>query len=69
MVIFLWIVIGSIFVSTAIALLGCKGSKITLSEIADKLERQGASRSDPDEKNFMAMCPDAKRSGLGPPRV
>jgi hypothetical protein len=40
MVIFLWIVISSIVVSNAIALLGCKWSKTTLSEIAGKLERQ-----------------------------
>jgi hypothetical protein len=57
MVIFLWIVIGSIFVSTAIALLGCKRSKITLSEIAEKLERQGASWSDPNERSFMGNVP------------
>jgi len=40
MVIFLWIVIGSVVVNTAIALFGCKGSKLTLSEIAEKLETQ-----------------------------
>jgi hypothetical protein len=40
MVIFFWIVVRSIVVSTTIALLGCKRSKITLSEIAEKLERQ-----------------------------
>ena len=40
LVIFFWIVIGSIGVSTAIALVGYKRSKITLSEIAEKLERQ-----------------------------
>ena len=39
MVIFFWIVIGSTGVSTAIALVGYKRSKITLSEIAEKLER------------------------------
>jgi hypothetical protein len=38
MVIFLWIVIDSVVVSTAIALFGCKRSKLTLSEIAEKLE-------------------------------
>jgi hypothetical protein len=37
MVIFLWIAFGSSVVSTAIALLGCKRSKTTLSEIAEKL--------------------------------
>ena len=57
MVIFLWIVIGLIVVSTAIALLGCKRSKIMLSEIAEKLERQVAARSDPDEGNYIGNLP------------
>jgi hypothetical protein len=57
MVIFLWIELGSIVVSTAIALLGCKRSKTTLSEIAEKLERQVAARSDPDEGNYIGNLP------------
>ncbi len=40
MVIFLWIVIGSVVASTAIALFGCKRSRLTLSEIAENLETQ-----------------------------
>jgi heme exporter protein D len=40
MVIFLWIVVGSIVVCTAIALLSRKRAKVTLSEIAEKRERQ-----------------------------
>jgi hypothetical protein len=42
---------------TAIALLGCKRSKTTLSEIAEKLERQVAARSDPDEGNYIGNLP------------
>ena len=57
MVIFLWIALGSSVVSTAIALLGCKRSKTTLSEIAEKLERQVAARSDPDEGNYIGNLP------------
>jgi hypothetical protein len=53
----LWIALGSIVVSTAIALLGCKRSKTTLSEIAEKLERQVAARSDPDEGNYIGNFP------------
>ena len=57
MVIFLWIELGSIVVSTAIALLGCKRSKTTLSEIAEKLERQVTVRSDPGEGNYIGNLP------------
>lgn len=49
--------LGSIVVSTAIALLGCKRSKTTLSEIAEKLERQVTVRSDPDEGNYIGNLP------------
>ena len=54
---FLWIALGSSVVSTAIALLGCKRSKTTLSEIAEKLERQVTVRSDPDEGNYIGNLP------------
>ena len=54
---FLWIALGSIVVSTAIALLGCKRSKTTLSEIAEKLERQVTVRSDPGEGNYIGNLP------------
>jgi heme exporter protein D len=57
MVIFLWIALGASVVSTAIALLGCKRSKTTLSEIAEKLERQVTVRSDPDEGNYIGNLP------------
>jgi hypothetical protein len=55
MVTLLWIVIGSIVVGSAIALLGCKRSKATLSEIADSLERQA--RSDPAESDISGDFP------------
>jgi hypothetical protein len=57
MVIILWIALGLIVVSIAIALLGCKRSKTTLSEIAEKLESQVAARSDPDEGNYIVNLP------------
>jgi hypothetical protein len=61
MIIFLWIVVGTIVASTSVALLCYKRSEMTLSEIADKLEEQEpspaqralADLSDSDEKNCM----------------
>lgn len=43
MIIFLWIVVGTIVASTFIALLCYKRSEMTLSEIAEKLEKQESS--------------------------
>jgi hypothetical protein len=61
MIIFLWIVVGTIVASTSVALLCYKRSEMTLSEIADKLEEQESSPaqraladlSDSDEKSCM----------------
>jgi hypothetical protein len=43
MIIFFWIVVSTIVASTSVALLSCKRSERTLSEIAEKLENQRAS--------------------------
>jgi hypothetical protein len=54
MIIFLWIVVGTIVGSTSVALLCHKRSEMTLSEIAEKLEEQDlADLSDSDEKSCM----------------
>jgi hypothetical protein len=65
MVIILWIALGLTVVSIAIALLGCKRSKTTLSEIAEKLERQVAARSDPDEGNYIGNLPRCYATHIG----
>jgi hypothetical protein len=65
MVTILWIALGLIVVSIAIALLGCKRSKTTLSEIAEKLERQVAARSDPDEGNYIGNLPRCYATHIG----
>jgi hypothetical protein len=65
MVIILWIALGLIVVSIAIALLGCKRSKTTLSEIAEKLESQVAARSDPDEGNYIGNLPRCYATHIG----
>jgi hypothetical protein len=43
MIIFFWIVVGTIVASTSVALLCYKRSEMTLSEIAEKLEEQESS--------------------------
>jgi len=43
MIIFFWIVVGTIVASTSVALLCYKRSEMTLSEIAEKLEKQKSS--------------------------
>jgi heme exporter protein D len=65
MVIILWMALGLIVVSIAIALLGCKRSKTTLSEIAEKLERQVAARSDPNEGNYIGNLPRCYATHIG----
>lgn len=65
MVIILWMALGLIVVSIAIALLGCKRSKTTLSEIAEKLESQVAARSDPDEGNYIGNLPRCYATHIG----
>jgi hypothetical protein len=65
MVTILWIALGLIVVSIAIALLGCKRSKTTLSEIAEKLERQVAARSDPNEGNYIGNLPRCYATHIG----
>jgi hypothetical protein len=59
MIIFLWIVVGTIVAITLVALLCYRRSEMTLSEIAEKLEEQESSPaqraladlSDSDEKS------------------
>ena len=61
MIIFFWIVVGTIVASTSVALLCYKKSETTLSEIAEKLEKQesspaqraSAGLSDSDGKSCM----------------
>ena len=61
MIIFFWIVVGTIVASTSVALLCYKKSELTLSEIAEKLEKQesspiqraGRGLSNSDEKSCM----------------
>ncbi|MGB6687073.1 MAG: hypothetical protein WBE76_04455 [Terracidiphilus sp.] len=65
MVTILWIALGLIVVSIAIPLLGCKRSKTTLSEIAEKLERQVAARSDPNEGNYIGNLPRCYATHIG----
>jgi hypothetical protein len=43
MIIFFWIVVGTIVASTSVALLCYKKSEMTLSEIAEKMEKQESS--------------------------
>jgi hypothetical protein len=50
MIIFFWIVVGTIVASTSVALLCYKRSEMTLSEIAEKLEKQEASPAQRDPK-------------------
>jgi hypothetical protein len=68
MFIFSWIVVGTIVASTSVALLCYKRSEITLSEIAEKLEKQepspaqreAAALNDSDQKSCMRSRRDAE---------
>jgi hypothetical protein len=57
MLIFFWIVVGTIAASTTVALLCRNRSNTTLSEIADKLERQAAARNDLDRRSAIGDPP------------
>jgi hypothetical protein len=68
MFIFSWIVVATIVASTSVALLCYKRSEMTLSEIAEKLERQepspaqreSAALNDSDQKSCMRSRCDAE---------
>jgi hypothetical protein len=47
MIIFFWIVVGTIVASTSVALLCYKRSAMTLSEIAEQLEKEESSPGQP----------------------
>jgi hypothetical protein len=59
MIIFLWIVVGTIVASTSIALLCYKRSEMTLSEIAEKLEKQ---ESSPAQRASAALAIRTRRA-------
>jgi hypothetical protein len=60
MTIFSWIVVGIIVASTSVALLWINKSNITLSEVAETLERQATGGSDPDKTSVLGNSRDAE---------